>query len=62
MTLETLSLGWYWLSSLMICLTEVNLGSASLKITGTVLGQLKWEGFGQVGDPEELAEQHPGGV
>ena len=38
LTLETLSSGWYWLSSLITCLTEVNLGSASLKITGTVLG------------------------
>ena len=38
LTLETLISGWYWLSSLMTCLTDVNLGSASRKITGTVLG------------------------
>ena len=36
LTLETLSSEWYWLSSLITCLTEVNLGSASRKITGTV--------------------------
>ena len=38
LTLETLSSGVHWLSSLIICLTEVNFGSASLKVTGTVLG------------------------
>ena len=36
LTLETLSSGWYWLSS--TCLTDVNVVSASQKITGTVLG------------------------
>ena len=62
LTLETLSSGWYWLSSLITRLTDVNFASASQKIIGTLLGKLKLEGLERVGDPEELAELLPGGV
>ena len=62
LTLETLSSGWYWVSSLITCLTDLNFASASRKIIGTWFGKLKLEGLERVGDPEELAELLPGGV
>ena len=55
--LKTLKLGWYCLSSLIICIGVLNFGSIPMAISGALFlydvgGMVGWLAGGREGDPE----------